>query len=160
MATKFFAKAIVLFTFTLTCYYALNAQTSAKDNDSLIQRRIRGQQFVFVPLSCTSSYVTVPVNSTEYKFSVTADSIIAILPYNGKSYTVQNGRADDEGIRFISTNFNYSSVAKKKGKWEVSIEPKDARGLRVFLIIFNNGDAQMDVVSPGKETMLFKGYVW
>jgi hypothetical protein len=160
MATKYITKAILLFAFSMTGYCTLNAQINARDNDSLIQRRIRAQQFVFVPQSVSSSYVTMPINSVGYSVSVTTDSVIGVLPYNGRSYTVRHDRSDDEGMKFVSTNFKYSSVAKKKGKWEITIEPIDAKGIRLFLTVFNNGDAEMDVESPAKETMLFKGYVW
>jgi hypothetical protein len=132
----------------------------AQENDSLVQRRIRNQQYVFVPQSFSSPSVYMPIMARDYKLEVTTDSILAILPYFGKSYRAQFGRSDDDGIRFTSINFAYSAVAKKKGKWEITIEPKDASGVRLFLTIYKNGEAQMDVTSPLKETMLFKGYVW
>jgi Domain of unknown function (DUF4251) len=161
MTTKYFTKAVILFAFTITGSCTLNAQDNAQDNDSLIQRRIRAQQFVFVPQSFSSSSIYMPITVRDYRLEVTYDSIIAILPYFGKSDKAQFGRADDDaGIRFTSKSFAYSAVAKKKGKWEITIEPKDASGVRVFLTIFKNGDAQMDVTSPLKESMLFKGYVW
>jgi Domain of unknown function (DUF4251) len=155
MVYKYFAKAALLSVFTITGVNTLDAQ----ENDSLIQRKIRSQEYFFVPQSASSSIVTVPINSVDYGVRITTDSVIAVLPYNGKSYTVQNSPMEKE-IKFISTNFKYTSVAKKKGKWEITIEPKDARGIRLFLIIFNDGNANMDVISPGNETMLFKGYVW
>ena len=62
-------------------------------------------------------------------------------------------------IKFVSINFKYTAVPKKKGKWEITIEPKDARGVRLLLTIFSNGTAQIDVDSPGNESMLYKGYI-
>ena len=156
MACKYFTKAVLLFAFTMISSSTLDAQ----ENDSLIQKRIRNQQFVFVPQSFSSPSVTMPIMTRDFELRVTTDSIIAILPYFGKSYTPQFGRSDDDGIKFISTDFEYSAIAKKKGKWEITMEPKDAKGVRLFLTVFNNGDAQMDVTSPRRETMLFKGYVW
>jgi Domain of unknown function (DUF4251) len=156
MATKYFTKAALLFAFTMTGSSTLNAQ----DNDSLIQQRIRYQQYVFVPQTFSSPSITMPVTTRDFELRVTTDSIIAILPYYGQSHSAQFGRSDDDGIKFTSTDFEYSAVVKKKGKWEITIKPKDAKGIRLFLTVYNNGEAQMDVTSPGKESMLFKGYVW
>ena len=157
MATKYFANAFLLFAFSFTGFCTIDAQ----DNDSLVQLRIRSQQYVFVPQSFSSPSIYAPIMAKDYKLEVKNDSVIVALPYFGKSDRAQFGRADDDaGIRFTSTSFAYSAVAKKKGKWEITIEPKDAKGVRLFLTIYKNGDAQMDVTSPLKETMLFKGYVW
>lgn len=156
MASKYFIKAAVLFLFTLISSGTLHAQ----GNDSLLQKRIQAQQFVFVPQSYSSATVTMPTVAMDYELRVLTDSVIAILPYFGKSYAPQFGRSDDDGIRFTSTEFAYSAVAKKRGKWEITIEPKDAKGVRIFLTVFNNGDATMDVTSPRRETMSYKGYVW
>ncbi len=157
MVTKYFSNTILFFAFSFTGLSTINAQ----DNDSLIQLRIRSQQYVFVPQSFSSQSVNTSITTRDYKLEVKNDSVIVMLPYFGKSDRAQYGRADDDaGIRFTSTNFAYSAVAKKKGKWEISIEPKDAKGVRLFLTIYKNGDAQMDVTSPLKETMLYKGYVW
>lgn len=153
---SYFTKASLLFAFILISSITVDAQ----ENDSLLQKRIQNQQFVFVPLSVSSSSVTMSVLARDYKLEVTTDSVIANLPYFGNSNTPMFGRSYDDAIIFASTNFEYSAVAKKKGKWEITIEPKDTKGIRVFLTVFNNGDAQMDVTNPRKETMVFKGYVW
>lgn len=156
MSRKCFTKATLLFAFILTGSLTVNAQ----ENDSLLQKRIRQQEYVFVPQTFSSPSFTTGIMSPDYKLRVTTDSVIVNLPYFGKSNTPQFGRSDDDGITFASTDFEYSAVAKKKGKWEITIKPKDAKGVRLFLTVFDNGDAQMDVTSPRKETMLFKGYVW
>ena len=156
MPYKFLTKATLLFAIILAGSLTVNGQ----ENDSLIQQRIRQQEYVFVPQTFSSPSFNTSIMSPEYKLRVTTDSVIVNLPYFGKSNTPQFGRSDDDNIQFASTDFEYSAVAKKKGKWEITIKPKDARGVRLFLTVFDNGEAQMDVTSPRKETMLFKGYVW
>ena len=99
MACKYFTKAALLFAFTMISSSTLDAQK----NDSLIQKRIRNQQFVFVPQSFSSPSVTMPIMTRDFELRVTTDSIIAILPFFGRSYTPQFGRSDDDGIKFIST---------------------------------------------------------
>ncbi len=158
MACKYFPKALFLFAFIVMGSTTLDAQ----DNDSLLQQRIRQKEYVFVPQSCTSSSGTVPISSRDYKLEVFNDSVKANLPYFGRSNTPQIGgiNTDDLTIVFSTTDFAYSAVAKKKGKWEIEIQPKDAKGIRVYLTVFSNGDAQLDITSPRKESMQFKGYVW
>lgn len=151
-----FKKAAFLLVISIAVYNTIDAQES----ESQVQKRIRSQQYNFMPESFSSSTVARQITSRNYELRVTTDSIIAILPYFGTSYSAQFGRLDDNGITFTSTNFKYTAVPKKKGKWEISIEPHDAKGIRIFLTAFRNGYAQMDVTSPGREMMSFKGYVW
>ena len=157
MQCKYFKKAVFLF--ALCCIGSLTLD--AQENDSLVQRRIRAQQFIFMPLQCSSPSTSMSVLSRDYKLEVSTDSVIANLPYFGKSYTPQMGGSNEENtLVFSTTDFKYSADLKKKGKWEIEILPKDTRGVRVYLTIFSNGEAQMDITSPRRETMTYKGYVW
>jgi len=156
MVYKYFTKAALLFAFAMIGSSALNAQ----GNDDQIQKRIRAQQYVFVPQSISSTSATMPALTKDFDLRVTTDSIIAILPYFGQSNSPQYGRSDDDGIKFTSTNFEYAAVEKKKGKWEITIKPKDVKGVQLFLTVFSNGDALMQVTSPRRESMSYKGYVW
>ena len=154
MSCKNSAKVALLFVFVNLLINSIDAQ----QNDSLIQNKIKSQQYFFVPQTASSSTMTVEVTTIEYGIRIEKDSVIAVLPYNGRSYSIQNTLADRQ-IKFVSTNFKYTSVAKKKGKWEIAIEPNDTKGIRVYLVIFRDGIANVDVMSPGNETMSYKGYV-
>jgi hypothetical protein len=157
MGYKYLSKVSIFFLFIFISLSSINAQ----EGDSLLQKRIRNQQYVFVPLSFSSYTVTMPTLTRDFEFRVTIDSLIAILPFFGQSYSQQFGGAlNENGINFISTNFDYTAVEKKKSKWEITIKPKDTRGIQIFLTVFNNGNAQMQVINPRKETMILSGYVW
>ena len=156
MTRNFFTKPVYIFAFIVIGSCTVNAQ----GNDSLIQKRIQQQQYVFVPQQFSSPSFTTSVMSPDYKIEVFTDSVVTNLPYFGRSNSAQYGRTDNDALVFVSTDFEYEAVPKKKGKWEITIKPKDAKGVRIFLTVFNNGDAQMDVTSPRKESMTFKGYVW
>jgi Domain of unknown function (DUF4251) len=155
MGCKYSIKVLILIAFIVTSYCTLDAQ----EIDDQLQKSIRNQQYVFVALSFTSPSVNNPRMITDYDLRVTTDSIIANLPFFGQNYSPQIGRSDDDGIRFTSVNFEYSAVAKKKGKWVITIKPKDKKGVQIFLTVYNNREATMEVSSPNKETMIFKGYV-
>ncbi len=149
-------KAALYFVFTLIGSNILVAQKG----DSLLQKRIQFRQYVFEAQAISTQQGNIQLQGSVFKVRVTYDSIIAILPFYGNSYSPQFGRSEDDIINFVSTNFEYTDVAKKKGKWEITMEPKDAKGIRIFLTVFNNGDAQMEAINPRKQTMLYKGYVW
>jgi len=156
MPTNHLIKPTLLFAIIVVSSFTADAQ----ENDSLLQKRIQQQEYVFVPQTFSSTSFTTAIMSPDYKIRVTTDSVHVNLPYYGRSNTPQIGRSDEDGITFISTDFEYAAVAKKKGKWEITIKPKDAKGVRFFLTVYSTGEAQMDVTSPRKESMLFKGYVW
>jgi hypothetical protein len=148
-----FSKPLLLLVFILTGFGTLNAQ----EEDSLLQRRIRSQQYVFVPQSASSPSMFQPLVNEEYKVRVTADSVVSDLPYNGVHFSRST---PEQETKFISTRFKYKAVEKKKGRWEINIDTKDARGARVLLLIYSDGTADMNVTSPGNETMVYKGYVY
>ncbi len=148
-------KTSALLTFTIIFSGIVNGQSI----DSLIQQRIRGQQYNFVARSAESLTMTNPVNSGIIGLKVLPDSVVADLPYFGRSFAVGHTQPDND-IKFVSTDFKYEAIPKKKGKWEINIVAKDAKGVRFILVVFNDGSAEMDVISPGREAMTYKGYVW
>jgi hypothetical protein len=155
MTSNLFTKAALFFGISMLGFGTLDAQK----NETYLQRVMHDKQYVFIPQSFTSPTIIMPTLIWQYDVKVTPDSIIAILPFFGRTFSAQFGGSQDEGLRFTSTDFKYSSVEKKKGKWEVTIKTKDAKGVQLFMVIFDNGEANMEVISPGREAMFFKGYI-
>ena len=143
------------------CTFTFIAQTvnSQAGTDSVLLKMVNGKRIWFVPQSTNSSTANLSNLAPEYKFKITPDSVVAYLPYFGKSYTPQHGRSDDEMIQFTSTDFKFDAVAKKKGRYDITVLPKESKGIRFFLTIFSDGQADMEVTNPRKETVLFRGYV-
>lgn len=97
--------------------------------------------------------------TTEYDLTVTPDTVIAYLPYFGRAFTAPINPADG-GIKFTSSKFSYTSKPVKKGGWEITIIPTDARDVRQLnLDIFDNGNASLRVLSVNKEQISFTGYI-
>jgi hypothetical protein len=67
--------------------------------------------------------------STEYDMRFLGDSIVSYLPYFGRAYTATLG-SETGGIEFTSTKFDYKSKARKKGGWDLTIKPKDVKGVQ------------------------------
>jgi hypothetical protein len=96
--------------------------------------------------------------TTEYDLRVTPDSVISFLPYFGQAYLDVPYNPTDGGIKFTSTKFDYKVDERKKGGWEVTITPKDAKNIqRLILNISADGYASLSVTSTNKDFISYNG---
>ena len=94
-----------------------------------------------------------------YELKVTPDSIVAYLPYYGRSYSAPTNPSDG-GIKFTSKKFDYKSTKGKKGSWNIDLDIKDAsESYRLNLNISENGYASLSVNSNNKQSISYQGYV-
>jgi hypothetical protein len=155
MSYKYFTKATLVFAFILLSIGVLNAQ----DLSAQIKKTITDKEYVFTAQSFSSSSVPLQTFAVDYELRIIGDSLKANLPYYGRSYTAQINQTDG-GIKFISTRFEYSAEEKKKGKWEITISPKDNSSVqKMFLTVYPDATAMLAVQSQGREPMQFKGYL-
>lgn len=101
--------------------------------------------------------------SSNYYLKVSQDTIIASLPYYGRSYSAPTDPTDI-GINFTSTDFLYSSTKKENGAYEIKIEPKDVsnqqnRGITFFLSISPNGYASLNASGTNRQGISYNGTV-
>lgn len=125
--------------------------------------KIENRHFVFEanraqPMSGKSINLT-----SSYYLKVTQDTIVANLPYYGRSYSAPTDPTDI-GINFTSTDFLYSSNKKDNGTYEIKIEPKDIanrqnQGLTFFLNISSNGYASLSTSGTNRQSISFNGTV-
>lgn len=154
MRNRYVTKAVLLFAFIITGSGALNAQLEAQ-----IKKTISDKQYVFTAQTYSSSSVVLQTLVVDYEMRVMGDSLKTNLPYFGRSYTAQIATTDG-GIKFTSTKYDYLAEEKKKGRWEITITPKDDRSVqKMFLTVYPDATASLVVQSPGRETMSFKGYL-
>ncbi|MNY56250.1 hypothetical protein D3C86_1923090 [compost metagenome] len=67
---------------------------------------------------------------------------------------------DDSGIKFKSKNFKYKADKKKKGSWQITINPKDTRDTQsMTLNVSENGYATLNVNSNNRQSISFNGYI-
>lgn len=125
--------------------------------------KIESRNFVFEadraqPMSGRSLNLT-----SSYYLKISKDTIIANLPYFGRSYSAP-ASPTDIGINFTSTDFIYNSTQRKNGSYEIKIAPKDIDnrqnlGITFFLSISPNGYANLGVSGTNRQNISFSGRV-
>lgn len=155
MPYSYFTKAILFFAGTILGFSTLVAQ----EKENPFTKVLKDREYTFTAQSYTSTTVSMRQLTDDYSVRIKTDSLIGLLPYYGGSYSAQIN-VTDGGLKFTSLKFDYSFVEKKKGKCEITIRPKDDRTVQVlFLTVFSDGSAQLQVSSSNREPMTFYGYV-
>lgn len=137
----------------------LLSATASQAQDKNVTSLVESKNFVFIaetvlPLSGQFRQLT-----SEYDLRVLGDSVVAYLPYFGRAYSAPLDPTQG-GIQFTSTDFEYSQQSRKKGGWNISIKPKDARDVRqMTLSIRENGNASLQVNSNNRQSISYNGHI-
>ena len=154
--------AVLLGVFAVFSFNALQAQSEKErkvKEEMEIKASITAQNYIFkaqtlLPMNGGTRYL-----NGDYDLSVSVDKIVSFLPYMGRIYTTPIDPANGP-LRFTSTDFTYVVQTKKKGGWDISIKPKDARSVREFnLHVSDNGYATLQVSGNDRQPVTFYGYV-
>ncbi|MGF7037115.1 DUF4251 domain-containing protein [Mucilaginibacter lappiensis] len=146
------------------------AQTTRKDKKAAhvaeIKSMVEAQNYIFnanyvIPSRGASMSLT-----SNYDLVVSKDTIIAFLPYFGRSYAAPYNPTEG-GIKFTNTHFTYNSKAGKKGGWTVTIKPigkdknvSDWRDVQsMMLSISSDGYASLQVISSNRTPISFNGTI-
>lgn len=125
---------------------------------SAVQNFIKTKEFVFkaqtvLPMTGMSRQLT-----SEYDVRFLGDSVVAYLPYFGRAYSA--GYGEGGGIDFTSTKFEYKVKERKKGGWDISIRPQDAKDVQSLnFTVSENGYASLQVTSNNRQPISYNGYV-
>ena len=171
MKRKYFVKAVLFLVVTGFGIGTVDAQAKNDSEKKVIadlqsafymEKMLQDKNYLFKASTYSSTYAgTRQLAADEYDIQIKKDTVIVALPYFGQSFSAQTSRVGGEGIKFTTTKFDYSAVEEQKGgKWHVSIKPKDSREIQLlFLTIFTNGTAMLQVTSTNREPMTYNGYV-
>jgi hypothetical protein len=130
----------------------------AQQKETVIKNKIQARSYVFMAQSVSPMRGSMRQLTSEYDLRVSPDSIIVWLPYFGRAYSAPLN-APDGGIKFTSTNVDYT-VVTRKNRWDITIKPKDAAGInQLFLTVFANGSASLQVTSNNRDPISFGGYI-
>ncbi len=150
--------------------------TYAQTDKAIMANMTAAKQFTFMATSATpmntqdiskimgkmqggTQSSLINLSGDGYELKVTPDSIIAYLPYYGRSYSAPVNPSDG-GIKFISKKFDYKSSKGKKGNWNIDLDIKDAsESYRLNLNISENGYGSLSVNSNNKQSISYQGYI-
>jgi len=120
---------------------------------------VESKDFVFYAESASPMKArTIYLNTATYTLTIAGDSVVADLPYYGRVYSSSYG--SDGGIKFTSTNHDYSVTERKKGGWEISINTKNLQeNFKIFLTVFSNGRASLNVVGTNRQSIQYSGNI-
>jgi hypothetical protein len=124
-----------------------------------VKIKIESKTFVFQATSALpTGGRTRQFGANEYDVKVTPESVVSYLPYFGRAYTAPIG--GEGGIKFTSTNFEYTPAPGKKESWDLLIKPKDYSDVQqLFFTISKNGYTTLQVISSNRQPISFYGYI-
>jgi hypothetical protein len=128
-------------------------------DEASTQRILDAKNYIFKAQTMSPQRAQMRTLNSEYDLTVRNDSVIAWLPYVGRSTSPQYGSSEG-GIKFTSAKFDYTSEKGKKKKWEITIKPQDVDDVKqVYLTVFENGQATLQVISNSRDAISFNGYI-
>lgn len=103
---------------------------------------------------------TINLSGAQYDLVVKPDSLIAYLPYYGRSFSAPYNPSEG-GIKFTSKDFTYKETKNKKGGYTINIRTNDLKieNFQLVLNISQNGYATLMAYSNNKQTINFNGYL-
>jgi len=103
---------------------------------------------------------SINLTGSQYDVRVTKDSVVAYLPYYGRSFQAPMDPTQG-GIKFTSKDFTYTESKNKKGSYTIQINTKDVKreNYRFTINISTNGYASLTASSMNKQPIIFNGYL-
>jgi hypothetical protein len=141
----------------LWIFMGCSSSQNTSQSPSASTAAVAEQQYEFVP------NFMQPVGGRQrnitgnYFIRVNKNKVEVDLPYIGKATQASPGSLD-QGMKFVSTNFSYSSQVGKKGQNEITIEPKDVGDIQsIRLTAFNNGTGNVQINSVTRSAISYSG---
>lgn len=148
-------KFVTLLTLCFLVTGSIEAQQLDKNQ---VHDLVQSKNFVFkaeyvLPMGAPSRFLT-----SDYDLKIHGDSLISYLPYFGRSYVAPP--PGEGGINFTSTDYEYKTKAKKKGRWEITLKPREADIKNdLILEIYENGTARLMISSSERQSISYTGYI-
>ncbi|MBO9619609.1 MAG: DUF4251 domain-containing protein [Niabella sp.] len=96
--------------------------------------------------------------TSRYDLKITPDSVIAYLPFFGRSYTAPVDPTKG-GIQFTSTKFNYKKTIRK-GNYEIQIDLRDNNDVKsLYLTASPSGYASLRIINLNKTPIAYNGII-
>jgi len=147
--------------FTLSASFA---QDNTISNSNNIKATVNSGNFVFRAQSVSPETGIVRQLTSPFVLSVSNIDIVSDLPYYGRAYSAPVDPTQGN-LQFTSKNFQYDAKQytrrNHKTAWHITIKPKDTAGdgLTMFLTIYEDGTASLDISSETRQSVSFSGYI-
>jgi hypothetical protein len=161
--------AIAIFAFT-----SLNVM--AQTDKATTAKIVEAKSYTFVARSATPLNVqdisavlgnmpgamqggSINLNESYYEVKVTPDSVVAFLPYYGRSFSAPINQTEG-GVKFKTKDFTYTSKKGKKRGWDIVVQTKDDKeNYRLAFSIGDGGYATLSLNSITKQSITYQGYL-
>lgn len=148
--------SILLAFIAVSCTAPSEVQTTGTSD---IKALIEGKRYVFQAQMAQPTRSTSRQLTGEYELRVAGDSLIAQLPYFGRAYQAPMDMRGG-GIDFTTTDYSYSIGPKRKGRWNITFDPKGKSDVRsMMLSVSEDGYASLQVLSNNRDPITFTGIV-
>ena len=153
-----FSIAILLL---ISCMPVSAQQTDKQQEETAkkaaIDNMLKSKRFEFVAQSAVPMRGNTRQLSFGYHLTVLGDSLLADLPYYGRSHSAGYGGADGP-IHIKSNQYTYQAKETKKEGWEVTIVPKSVPNVyQITISISALGNATAYVKSNSRDNISFYG---
>lgn len=123
-----------------------------------IEQVVNDQAFSFIAQTANPMGGTSVRLGAGFDLVVRKGSIVATLPYFGRSYSPVD--ISQGGIRFTSNRFRYNATADGKGGWEIQISPEDVPAVQdLRLLVSPDGYATLHVTNSNRQPISFYGEI-
>jgi hypothetical protein len=156
-STTYSMKRLAILTLFL---FALIPATFAQESDTeKLRKAIDAKSFEFVARQASGMRGRSVQLTAGYSLQVTPEKVDANLPFFGRAYTATPGSSQG-GLKFDFSAYSYEVMPRKKGGWDITIEPTEQQDVRsIFLTIQKTGNASLRITSNSKEGMSYTGVV-
>lgn len=147
---------ILLAFIAVSCTAPSEVQSSGNTD---MKALIEGRHYVFQAQMAQPTRSPSRQLTSGYELRVAGDSLVAQLPYFGRAYQAPIDMRGG-GIDFTTTDYSYSIEPKRKGRWNITFDPKgkgDVRGMN--LSVSDDGYASLQVLSNNRDPITFTGIV-
>jgi hypothetical protein len=156
MKTLTFLISFILALGAVSCTTSTEAQSV---EGTALKSLLEEKNFVFQAQSAQPSRGTTRQLTSGYDLRLSGDTLVAQLPYFGRAFSAPIDMRGG-GIEFTTTDYGYTLEAKRNGRWNITIDPKDAKDVRqMSLSVSENGYASLQVLSTNRDPITFNGVV-
>jgi hypothetical protein len=149
-------KLTIFLFFGLSLILTVKAQQTDPEK---LQAAIDSETFIFEANQANGMRGQMIQLTPGYTLNVSPAKVVGDLPFFGRSYQ-STPASGDGGMKFELVEFDFLVKPRKKGGWDITIEPTEPSDVRsIYLTVQKTGTASLRINSNSKENMSYNGYI-